>query len=681
MKKTKKYLVRAFLSFSTLAVLLGAIFFFKLGCFLKKPGYNVLLLTLDTTRADHLRCYGYWNIETPALNRLAREGVIFLRAYAHLPMTLPAHTSILSGTYPLYNGVVDNGGYRVPDEIITLPEVLKEHGYTTAGFISAAVLKRTFNLNQGFEYWNEEDIQPQKEMTALVAERKADRTTDAVLKWLGKNYHKKFFLWVHYYDPHMEYDPPEPYRRLYYFDRYSGEIAFMDSQIKRLFEWMEEKGLFQNTIIVAIGDHGESLGEHEEMTHSVFLYEATQHIPFLVYIPGLKNPGRVIKRVVSQIDLMPTVLELLGLPIPEQVQGRSLKDLILGKEPDQPEGEAFLESHFPFLHYGWSELYSLVTFQYKYIQAPKPELYELSKDPGELKNLAEENPKLVKELDYKLEQIKQSSRSEIAQLAKGRVKLDDETRKQLLALGYLTGKTRFDLEEAKKKNPRDYASLLRYLNSMQGDLAGGRYRMLLNKSEKVLEKDPNNSFATRMKASALFGMGRYMEAVEWIEKALKVVGEDEELYSKLGTCYLRLNQKEKAKKAFEKALELEPEAKTNAYYLARIYLVQGDEQKALELIDQNKLRETVLGHIFMANYYLAQGRVGRAEAEFELAVEQGKRNALVYGEYGNFLLMVNRPRRALELIEKAEELDPSFKNDFHLQKIKKQAEEMLGKGS
>ncbi len=205
--------------------------------------------------------------------------------------------------------------------------------------------------------------------------------------------------------------------------------------------------------------------------------------------------------------------------------------------------------------------------------------------------------------------------------------------------------------------------------------------MLLNKSEKVLAKDPNNSFAIRMRASALFGMGRYMEAVEWIEKALKEVGEDEELYSKLGTCYLRLDQKEKAKKAFEKALELEPNAKINAYYLARIYLAQGDEQKALELIDQNKLRETMLGHIFMANYYLAQGRVGRAEAEFELALEQGKRNALVYGEYGNFLLMVNRPRRALELIEKAEELDPSFKNDFHLQKIKKQAQEMLGKGS
>ena len=681
MKKTKKYLLRTLVSLFALAILSSSLFFFKLGCFLKKPGYNLLLLTLDTTRANHLRCYGYWNIETPALNRLAREGVMFLRAYAHLPMTLPAHTSILSGTYPLYNGVVDNGGYRVPDEIITLPEVLREHGYTTAGFISAAVLKKTFNLNQGFDYWNEEDIQPQKEMTALVAERKADRTTDAVLKWLKKNYQKKFFLWVHYYDPHMEYAPPEPYRRLYYFDRYSGEIAFMDAQIKRLFEWMDQKELFLNTIVVAIGDHGESLGEHEEMTHSVFLYEATQHIPFLVYIPGLKNPGRVIKKVVSQVDLMPTILDLLGLPIPEQVQGRSLKDLILGKEPDAPEGEAFLESHFPFLHYGWSELYSLVTFQYKYIQAPKPELYDLSKDPRELKNIAQENPKLVKELDYKLEQIKQSSRSEIAQLAKGRVKLDDETRRQLLALGYLTGKTKFDLEEAKKKNPRDYASLLRYLNSMQGDLAGGRYRMLLNKSEKVLAKDPNNSFAIRMRASALFGMGRYMEAVEWIEKALKEVGEDEELYHKLGTCYLRLDQKEKAKKAFEKALELEPNAKINAYYLARIYLAQGDEQKALELIDQNKLRETMLGHIFMANYYLAQGRVGRAEAEFELALEQGKRNALVYGEYGNFLLMVNRPRRALELIEKAEELDPSFKNDFHLQKIKKQAQEMLGKGT
>jgi len=644
--------------------------------------YNVLLLTLDTTRADHLRCYGNKNVETPALNQLAREGVLFKRAYSQLPMTLPAHTSILSGTYPLYNGVLDNGDYRVPDELLTLPEILKPKGYATAAFISAAVLKKNFNLNQGFDYWNEDDIQPQKEMTALVAERKANATTDAVLKWLEQNYKKRWFLWVHYYDPHMEYNPPEPFLHLYFFDAYSGEIAFMDSQIKRLLTFLDGKKLANKTIVIAIADHGEGMGEHGETTHAVYIYEATQHIPFIIRVPGLKNKNQAFSQVTSQVDVVPTVLDFLSIPVPSQVKGRSLKKLILGQEKDSAQGEAFLESHYPFFHYGWSELYGLVTSRYKYIQAPKPELYDLSNDFLEEKNIAAENQKLAKEYDYKVEELKKSSRSKIALEATKGVELDELTRKQIENLGYTSKVANLDPERAKTKNPKDFAGLLNLLSSMNNDHVSGRYKVLLAKSGKVLESDPEDILALRMKEDALFGMGRYEEAAEWIKKVMALTGESADYYNLLGTCYLKMEKLELARSAFEKSLELDPKKKSSRYFLARILLQTGKGEEALKLVDETKMRETGMGHLFMAAYYMTvPGREGKAEAEFELAIEQTPKSAVAKLEYAQYLVAINRPRKALELIEEAEKTDPSFKSDAKIQELKEDLKKALAKGT
>jgi len=644
--------------------------------------YNVLLITMDTTRADHLRCYGYNNIETPALNSLARQGVLFYNAYVTLPMTLPAHTSILSGTRPLYNGVVDNGGYRVPDELVLLPEILKTHGYTTAAFISAAVLKKVFNINQGFDHWDEQGIQPQKEMTALVAERKADATTDAVLEWLNQNYKKKWMIWVHYYDPHQEWTPPQPFLRLYYFDKYAGEIAFMDSQIKRLLDFLDQKKLNSKTIVIAIGDHGEGLGEHDEMTHGIFIYDATSRIPFIIRIPGLKNPGRHLTKTVSQLDVMPTILDFLGLPPAKDIQGVSLKNLILGQEPDSESGDVFMESHFPFLHYGWSEIYGLQSGRYKYIQVPKPELYDLAKDPGELKNIAGENPKLVKELDYKLEEIKKSSRSAIAALAKKAPELDEQTRKQLEALGYVTGTIKVDMAKARKKNPADFADLLTTLASMQNDHVGGHYKIMLTKAEKVLKRDPENLLALRLKEEAYFGLGLYQKAIDWTNQAMKIIGENGEYYFLIGTCYLRMEKIDQAQKAFEKAFQLEPQRKLAAYYLGRIYLKNGQPEQALKIIDDAKLRDSWSGHLFMATYYQTQpGRQGKVEAEYELAMEQAPKNAIVKSEYAQYLLQLGRPKKALELLEEAEKAEPSLKSDAKVQQFKEQARKLLEKGT
>jgi len=649
-------------------------------CF-ERGGYNVLLITLDTTRADYLRCYGYWNVETPALNRLAREGVLFERAYTPVPLTLPAHTSILSSTFPIYHGIADNGAYRVPDELLLLSELLQENGYTTAGFISAAVLKSVFNINQGFDYWDEEGLTAQEELTPLMAERKANQVTDAVLGWLGKNYKKRWFIWAHYYDPHKEYAPPDPYRQLYYHDPYAGEIAFMDSEIKRLFEWMDKRKLFAKTIIIAVGDHGESLDEHNESTHGVFIYEATQRAPFLVWAPGIKNPGRKLSRVVSLVDVMPTILDLLSIPIPKQAQGQSLAKLILDKEPDQATGEVFMESHFGFLHYAWSPLFGLVNSQYKFIQAPKPEIYDLSQDPKELENIAEQFPKLVKQFNYQVEEYKNKYISELAQKATQGVELEPQVKKQLMALGYIPGKTRIDAEKAKQKDPKDYADLLPLLNQMALDRPKGRYEEMLEYAELVLARDPENLAGIKFKGDALFGMGKNQEAIKWLQYSLKVLGDNEEIYSRLGISYLRLEQLNEAKPAFEKAIELEPQDLLSRYYLARIYLQQGDEENALKLIEYGEMRENVLGHLVMASYYLVKDRPGRAEAEFELGIEKAPKFALAKVEYAQYLLRTGRARKALELFEEAEVLDFSLKADAKVQALKKLAKEMAEKGT
>lgn len=647
----------------------------------RKAEYNVLLITLDTTRADHLRCYGYKNVETPALNSLAREGVMFVRAYAHTPMTLPAHVSILSGTLPLYNGVLENVGYQVPDNLILLSEVLKENGWTTAGFVSAAVLKKDFHINQGFDYWNQEGIQPQPEMQALMAERKADAVTDAVLKWLESNGQKRWFIWVHYFDPHKEYAPPDPYRRLYYFDPYAGEIAFMDSQILRLFDYLKQKKLYDKTIIIAIGDHGESLGEHNEPTHYIFLYDATQWIPFLVRVPGLKKPGRAILNIVSQIDVFPTVLDLLNIKIPAQSQGRSLKKLLYGREPNELSGEAFLESHFPYLHFGWSELYGLVKDHYKYIQAPKPELYDLSWDPNELNDIAEKNPKLVKEFDERLEQIKAQSRSKLAEQASARGRQDGETIAQLKSLGYIVNQNTPDSAKAKQKNPRDYAELLAVINDALNAQYLGKSKELLSKAEQILAKDPENPVAIQLKSNALFAMGEHKKNIEWIQQSLSRTGETGELYAQLGFSYLQLNQLKSAESAFEKAVKLDPWNNVTRYHLARIYLSQGRSEDAIKLMEGSNLKEQAAGHLIMALYYLAQGRPGRAEVEFDLSMKMAPNTAIIKLEYGYYLLTKGDARKALELFLDAEKLDPSLKKDTNLQKAKEKARAMIEKGT
>lgn len=640
------------------------------------PKWNVVILTLDTTRADHLRCYGYDRIETPALNQLAGQGALFENAYSVAPVTLPAHASIMTGLPPLAHGVEDNGAYKVPDEIVTLAEILKERGYQTAGFVSATVLKKEFNLNQGFDHWDEEGITPQKEGTLLVADRKGDKTTDAALSWLKQNDSKPFFLWVHYYDPHAAYEPPEPFFSPYAALPYDGEIAFMDSQIKRVLARLQEAGTYERTLIVAVGDHGEGLGEHQESTHSAFIYNTTQHVPLIIRVPGFPEPGKRIKTVVSQIDLMPTILGYLGVPCPVEVKGEDLREVIAAPADAAIERYAFLEEQTTFLHWGWSNLFGIAGQKWKYIQAPKPELYDLASDPHELRNLIADQTKIAAQLLAKLNELKNKfvAGSKNSQAAN----VSGQMKEQLAGLGYIVDGFKAREELAAKKDPKDFTDLIPLLIVAQNARSKSDYPTMLKLSDQVLARDPENPMALKYRADALLGLARYEEAIAAYQKYVQIHGENPGLYIQLGITYLRIRnqalsredkelaelQAREAFQAFEKSLALSKNNELAHYYLGRIALESGDLEKAASHFQDESTVNTEYGHVGMALVYERQGHPALAEAEFQRAGElSGDKSGIYWQEWAIFLIRHDRAKDAVSFLTKALEKDPSLKNE------------------
>ncbi|HSE42686.1 MAG TPA: sulfatase, partial [Acidobacteriota bacterium] len=363
-RSKKSFVVAAIL---ILAIAAGVGFFYKEKFFasLKSPGsykdYNVLLITLDTLRADRLPVYGYSGVKTPNLDRLTAASYVFDDAISHVPLTLPSHTSMLTGKLPIGHGIRDNAGFILDPGEITLAEVLKDQGYATSAFVSAFVLDSRWQLNQGFDfYYDNFNLAEFQDVTPGDIQRRADETEIEATAWLDANRNRKFFTWVHYYDPHEPYDPPEPYKSEYRDNPYNGEIAYTDEYVGKLLDKLRDLKLDEKTIIVVAGDHGESLGQHNESTHAMFVYNTTQHVPFFIHVPGTGSGH--IKGVVRLIDLMPTVLDLLGVKIPSSVQGKTLYPMLQGKE--DLKRTAYSESVYAELHYGWSPLESITTHQY-----------------------------------------------------------------------------------------------------------------------------------------------------------------------------------------------------------------------------------------------------------------------------------------------------------------------------
>ncbi|HEV2381888.1 MAG TPA: sulfatase-like hydrolase/transferase [Terriglobia bacterium] len=610
----------------------------------QSPGdSSVVLITLDTTRADHLSCYApqkaapgstarrelapaqggaAGGARTPHLDALAARGVRFAHATAQVPLTLPSHACIMTGAYPPVHGLRDMGGFVLEKTHPTIASIARSAGFETAAFVGSRVLSSQFGLSNGFTTYDD-DMKGQTEegLPGLFPERRASVVTDRALQWLKKNGGRKFVLWVHYYDPHAPYAPPEPYKDAYARDLYSGEIAYMDEQVGRLLDGIKELSLSSHTLIVAMGDHGESLGEHGEMTHGVFLYDSTLHVPLIIAGPGVPA-GRVIDEQVRSIDVMPTILGFLQLSPGNEAQGVNLWPLVEHRSRI-PADSSYLETIYPRTYLGWSELRGMRTDKWAFISAPRPELYDLESDPAEMQNIAYRHPEVAHALQARMWAV--------AGLGSGREQLvpsalDEETRRQLNALGYVSAGTprRINLGTA-APDPKDRVEVLKILDSTGALLSKERYAEAAKIMERCLPSDPTNPLVHIYLATALDKMGDYRREVQVYQDALAQKIETGEIDSRLGKAYLRLQELDKAVEAMTRAVALDPldldsfrNLGTAQLQLGRV----GDAEKAFQsiLVENDHYSAAYNGLGLVA---IQRGNVLDARRDFEKAIEVG----------------------------------------------------------
>jgi len=562
----------------------------------EKP--NVVLITLDTTRADHLGCYGYARGSTPNIDSLARGGVLFAQAASPAPLTLPAHSSIMTGIYPTYHGVRVNGSTALGQSQTTLAEVLSEKGYKTGAFIAAFVLDGRWGLNQGFQTYDDRfDLKKYKHIDLGSVQRPGNEVMDAALAWLESHKQDPFFAWIHLYDPHTPYEPPEPFLSEHgqrgLAGLYDGEIAFADSQVGRVLSWLRAHALDEKTIVVVLGDHGEGLGSHGEGTHGYFVYDYALHVPFVVKTPFGGLRGVRIDSQVSAIDVYPTILGLVGIDATERVHGRSLLPAMFHPRAEA-NAYAYAESMTPNLQFGWSALHCLRSSRYKLIQAPRPELYDLLADPGEMTNVYQRHQAVAREMTRELDRLMRETARDAPEPETA--DLDKETFERLAALGYV----------GVAAPPR----------------TSGASEALADPKDKLL------IFAAVQQAGELIVKDQYPAAAELLEAALRDDPKMPQARLMLGGAYSELDRAEDAKAQFD--------------------LVLKDDPKSVQAL------------IGVANLLMREGKTEDVIALCERTLSLDERNMQAYALLGEVYADRKKPAEALPYFEKAVEIQPKL---------------------
>ena len=540
---------------------------------------NVLLITIDTVRADHVGCYGYKLIETPHMDTLAAAGVRFTNAYTPVPITLPAHSVILTGTYPMRTGMHDFSGNRLNASQPTLATLLHERGYATGAVLGSAVLDSRFGLNRGFDfYYDHFDFSRLDEKNIDAMMRPGNEVVNHALNWLEGNRRKPFLLWVHLYDAHYPYNPPSPYREKYRTHLYDGGIAFVDAQVRRLVAYLKSKGIYDRTLIVVAGDHGEGLGEHGEKTHGFFIYDTTLHVPLIFKLPADAARQRpVVSESANLADLLPTILEVLGSGRPKELQGRSLVAAMEGKTA-AASVENYAETYLPRIHFNWSELRGVRFRQYHFIEAPRPELYDLSGDPHEVKNLYSAQRAVANELRKRLGQLLAQFTPTAGEKTAESTGLDPALMERLKSLGYVAVAGGGDevLSDRRLSDPKDRIQVYELVSDALNDSQRGRYADSIGKllvAEKV-EKDS-------LPVHYLLGLNYYREndfstAIDEFQIVLKLSPAYSLANYYLGLSYTQTEAWDQAVTAFRKTLDLDGTNFSAAYNLGATYLKQGN---------------------------------------------------------------------------------------------------------
>jgi choline-sulfatase len=653
---------------------------------------DVLIVTLDTTRADRIGAYGGDPAVTPTLDRLARGGVRFDRAYSHAPTTLPSHASLFTGLTPARHGVHENAVFTLRDAVPTLAEAFARAGYRTGAFVSAIVLDRRYGLARGFGVYADEVESDDSE--AVNAQVPAAVTVDRALAFLGTGAPDPVLAWVHLYDPHQPYAPPEPFATRFRGRAYEGEIAYMDAEIDRLLAGLAARQ--RPALVVAVADHGESLGEHGEATHAFFIYSATQRVPLILSYPGVLPAGVTVAPTVRAVDVMPTVLALAGLTTPDGLDGSSLVPLITGRSDASP-GPVYLESYGPRLWWGAQELLGVRSGPWLFIRAPRPELYQVEDDPAERTDLAATRRQETARLSDELEALVPDGDPLAQQTA-----TDPETARRLRALGYLGGANPLGASGTSAlADPKDVAPVLAAIAEAQGfmnrreyDRALAAFRALaprmpssgqlrgriasallaLKRYDEALvayralhAESPDDEGYVLGVARALFHLGRVDDAVALVRDALQTAADSAVLHLQLGTLLEDAGRLADAEPAYQRAVELSPREPAPLLAWASISDKQGRADEAARrfarVVDvsphSSQGRQAGRRLAALAEQFARAGQRDAARDAYDAAIRSGQVEPAAYLNAALVHVQLGGRRAATEVLEQGAARHPT----------------------
>ena len=517
---------------------------------------HIILISIDTCRADYLSCYGYAQPTTPHIDALARQGCLFSHAMTPIPLTLPAHASMLTGTIPPHHGKHENKDVYFDPSHVTLAALLKTKGYRTGAFVGAQILNGRFGLNRGFDTYHDRFAQKDQ------SERRAEEVNRAAFAWLEKQQSYPVFLFLHYYDPHYTYDPPEPFATNFKESPYAGEIAYADHCIGQVVAKLKSLDMYESSLIIVTGDHGEMLGEHAETTHMYFIYQSAMKVPLVCKLPG-SNAARKIDDLASIIDIVPTVCDLVDIDPPAGIQGKNLAPYLSNKPPRSEDRHLYCESLYP-TKYEANSLLGLISKRWKYIQTTRPELYDLQKDPGEQTNLVEAQPQRARILKDRLAQILQQT----VRQEKGRedTPLDAESLKHLHSLGYVAGssvKEDFSFDQS-AEDPKDLIGFHNEYLKLNLLIEQNELADVLALGERLLKQRPGFCELYDLLLGIALKQKDYENAIRYGEKALALKPGRFNVHHILGLAHIQSKQNEAAARQFELALEFVPKDQTDS---------------------------------------------------------------------------------------------------------------------
>ena len=658
---------------------------------------NLLLISLDTVRADHLGCYHHAAAQTPNIDSLAASGLRFEHASTVVPLTLPAHASLMTGTFPGWHGVRDNGGFYLDDEQLTLAEILRnsDKGFRTGGFVGAFVLDRRWGIAQGFDrYVDDFDLDAFPSAAGMdMIQRPGSEVVDRALEWLQADSNRPFFAWVHLYDAHTPYEAPEPFQSRFPRTRdgaYDAEIASADAQVGRLVSALRADGRLDDTLVIVVADHGEMLGEHGELTHGFFIYEAATHIPLVISGPGV--PARVVSDQVRIVDVAPTALSLLGIAVPKPVQGANLMPLARGQHLGLV---AHSESWYPRYHYGWSELRAIQDERFKMIRAPRPELYDLATDPREERDRSTDNASRLDVLGRALDEFE--SRTARAGAPEGPRPVDPETEERLAALGYVAGSVSSRrLDGPARGDPKDKIELYNLMKEASTFSFEGKVDEAIATVKQALARDPEIVEGYMLLGNFYKKSKRPQEAIDAYRDALARDNEHQNALFSLALAYKDEGRLDEARVGFERARELDPRNGRVVWQLSDLWMRKGDFTRAEAIINDAlerkvdehrlllKLGESrieakrfdeaeralraaldrkpglALAQFDLGLVYEGKGQIDKAIESYEAELSTNPKAYRAAFNAAKLLLKIGRGREAIAHFRKAVEIDPTF---------------------